>query len=49
MKLALEEGGRRAALQTGLDDYPLESLAAGPAPALAGHFRLSLSCSLLCR
>ena len=45
MRLAVEKGDGKAALQTGIEDCPLKSLAAGPAPTLSGHFRLTLSCS----
>jgi hypothetical protein len=48
VKLAVEGGGRRAALQTGIENCPLGNPASGQTEMLAAHFRLSLSCSLRC-
>jgi hypothetical protein len=46
MMLAIDEGGRRAALRTGVEDFPLASSAQSSAAALAAHFKLSLSCAV---
>jgi hypothetical protein len=49
MKMAVEHGTQRAAIQTGIEDYPLAGPASSPGKALASHLRLSLSCSVICR
>jgi hypothetical protein len=45
LKFTLESQGRRASLETGVEDYPLASAVATGRGVPGAHFRLGLSCS----
>jgi hypothetical protein len=49
VKVAVENGNQKAAVQAGIEDYPLTRPGRGSRGDLASCFRLSLSCSLIYR